>query len=84
MALVAEDVECRTGCYITGKESFGSYIQAGIDRGDQIELTDLKVDGDKVTYNWEVYSKAGSFLARGVETLQINDGLIILFDTLPQ
>jgi hypothetical protein len=85
MALVAEDVKCRGGCYLTGKESFRSYIQGSINiggGGGRVELSDLKVEGNKVTYRWEAYNKDGSFVASGVETLQIKDGKIILVEIL--
>src|SRR5678816_3654091 len=89
MALVAEDMKCRGGCYLTGKERFRFYIQGDINQGLQVEISDLKVEGDKVTYQVEVYSQAGAFQIRGMETLQIQDGLIILlegsaFESAPQ
>jgi len=81
MALVAEDVQCRGGCYLTGKESFRSWIQGGINSGGRVEISDLKVEGDKVTYNWTAYNKDGVYVAEGVETLQIKDGQIILMES---
>jgi hypothetical protein len=84
MALVAEDVQCRGGCYITGKQSFQTWIQGSINRGGRVEISDLKVEGDKVTYNWEAFSEDGFFQARGVETLQIKDGLIVLMESIAQ
>jgi ketosteroid isomerase-like protein len=87
MALVAEDVKCRGSCYLNGKESFRSFIQGSINiggGGGRVELSDLNVDGDKVTYTWEAFSKDGFFQARGVETLQIQDGLIVLMETIAQ
>jgi len=81
MALVAEDVQCRGACYLTGKESFRSYIQGSINMGGRVELSDLKVDGDKVAYNWTAYNKDGVYVAEGVETLQIKDGQIILMES---
>jgi hypothetical protein len=80
MALVAEDVKCRGGCYFTGKDYLRSTIVGSIDDGWQTELSDLKVDGDKVTYRWEVYNKDGNLSASGVETLHIKDGLITLIE----
>ena len=83
MALVAEDMKCRGGCYLTGKDRFRFYIQGDINQGQQVDISDLKVEGDKVTYTVEVYSKGGAFLVRGIETLQIQDGLIILLEGSP-
>jgi hypothetical protein len=84
MALVANDVTCRGECYFTGKDLFKAYIMAGINRGDRIELSDLKAEGDKVTYSWKAYSQAGFFQASGQESLQFREGLIILMDSVAQ
>ena len=78
MALVAEDVKCRGGCYYTGKDFWRSTIEGSIDDGWRTEISDLQVEGDKVTYRWEVYNKDGNLSASGVGTLHIKDGLIIL------
>jgi hypothetical protein len=87
MALVAEDVKCRGGCYLSGKEAFRSFIQGSLNiggGGGHSELSDFKVEGDQVTYRWEAYNKDGNFVASGVETLQIKDGQIIMMEILPQ
>lgn len=80
MALVAEDVKCRGGCYITGKDRYRLYIQADLNKGLQAEISELIVEEDKVTYRVDIYSNAGFLEISGVETLQIKDGLIILFE----
>jgi ketosteroid isomerase-like protein len=77
MAYVADDIECRGAVYLTGKESYRSVIQTDINSGSRAEISELRVKGDTVTYNWEAYSKDGFFQARGTETLQIKDGLIV-------
>ena len=81
MALVADDIKCRGGCYLDGIESFRAYIQGGINGNGPTEISDLKVEGDTVTYNWAAYTKEGFLEARGVETLQIKDGKIILMES---
>ena len=81
MALVAENAQCRGNCYLNGKGSFQSFIQGGINAGGKVEISDLKVEEDKITYNWTAYSDAGFFQARGVETLQIKDGKIIFMQS---
>jgi hypothetical protein len=80
MALVAEDVKCRGGCYITGKDRFQFYIQTDLNKGFQAEISDLNVEGDKVTYRVDIYSSAGFLQISGVETLHIKDGLIVLIE----
>ena len=81
MALVAEDVKCRGTCYLNGKESYQSLVQAFINIGGRTELSDLIVDGDKVTYNWTGYNQNGAVAAGGTEFMQIRDGRIILIES---
>jgi ketosteroid isomerase-like protein len=80
MASVAEDIKVRGGAYLTGKDRFRFNMQADLKQGFQAEISDLKVEGDRVTYNVTVYNNAGSVLITGMETLQIKDGLIILIE----
>lgn len=80
MAFVADDIKCRGHCYITGKEAFRSFIQGGIDGGDQIEISDLRVSEDKVTYNYKIY-RSGALTVNAVDAvIQLKDGKIILFE----
>lgn len=83
-SLVASDIQCRGNCYLNSKQSFQSFIQGSINVGGRVDISDLTVEGDKVTYNWTAYSDAGFFQARGVETLQIKDGKIILMQSEAQ
>ena len=82
MVLVSEDVQCRGACYLNGIESFKSYIQGGINANGKTEISDLKVEGDTVTYNWIAYTKEGFEDAHGTETLHIKDGKIILMESV--
>ena len=84
MELVAMDVQCRGECYFTGKDLFRAFMQAATSRGDQFELSDLKEEGNTVSYNWKAYSKAGFFQAAGTENLQFRDGLIVLMESVAQ
>jgi ketosteroid isomerase-like protein len=81
MQLVAEDIKCRGACYLSGKQSFQFYIQGSINMGGRVELSDLQVNGDSVTYIWTAYNTDGSEVALGEETMQIQNGQIILFET---
>jgi ketosteroid isomerase-like protein len=81
MQLVAEDVKCRGACYLSGKQSFQSYIQGSINMGGRVELSDLQVNGESVTYIWTAYNTDGVQVALGEETLQIQSGKIILLET---
>jgi ketosteroid isomerase-like protein len=80
MALLAEDVKMRGGAYINGKDRFRFYIQGTLNRDGHGELSDLQVEGDKVTYRWEAFNSDGNIVASGVETLHIKDGLIVLIE----
>jgi len=80
MRFVADDIECRGHCYITGKDSFQTFIQGNIDHNDQFEISELKVDGDKVTFNYVIH-RGDSIFARGVDSvMQVQDGQIIYFE----
>ena len=83
MALVSDDVQCRGACYLNGIESFRAYIQGGINANGKTEISDLKVEGDTVTYHWIAYTKEGFIDAQGEETLNIKDGKIILMQSEP-
>lgn len=80
MTFIADDIECRGHCYVTGKDSFQTFIQGNIDHNDQFEISDLKVDRDKVTFNYVIH-RGDSVFARGVDSvMQIQDGKIIYFE----
>lgn len=81
MALVSDNIKQQGDMPIADKESFRSLLQGMIDSGERTEISNLKIEGDQVTYDWELYSKDGVLLVRGVETLQVKNGLIILFET---
>jgi hypothetical protein len=84
MALVSDDIKQQGDLPITDKESFRALLQGIIDSGERTEISKLKAEGDKATYDWELYSKDGVLVVRGVETLQVKDGLIILFESYLQ
>ena len=80
LTFVAEDIECRGHCYITGRDSFQTFIQGNIAHHDQFELSALRAAGDKVTFNY-VIRRDSLVLARGVDSvMQIQAGRIIYFE----
>ena len=80
LTFIADNIECRGHCYITGKVSFQAFIQSNIDHNDQFEISDLKVDEDKVTFNYIIH-RENAVLARGVNSvMEIQDGKIIYFE----
>src|SRR5262245_22080200 len=38
LTFIADDIECRGHCYITGKNSFQTFIQNNINHNDQFEI----------------------------------------------
>ena len=83
MIFVAEDVKCRGSCYLTGKDSFRSYIQGMIDHGNVTEISDMTFDGDTVTYFYKVIRNdiVVEENSEG-ESMQVLDGKIILWNNL--
>jgi hypothetical protein len=80
MTFVADDIECRGHCYLTGKDSFQTFIQGNIDHNDQFEISELRVNGDQVTFNYIIH-RGDSVFARGVDSvMQVQDGQIIYFE----
>lgn len=80
MTFIADNIECRGHCYITGKDSFQTFIQGNIDHNDQFEINDLKVTGDKVTFSYIIH-RADTVLTRGMDSvMQVQDGRIIYFE----
>jgi ketosteroid isomerase-like protein len=85
MALLADDIKFRGVPYLSGKDAVRRYLQAIIDdEGWRQEISDLKVEGNTVTYNWTVYNPNGAFSARGVEVIHIQDGKIVLIESESQ
>ena len=80
LTFIADDIECRGHCYITGKDSFQTFIQGNIAHNDQFEVSELKVDGDKVTFNY-IIQRGDSVFARGVDSvMQVQVGKIVYFE----
>jgi hypothetical protein len=85
MALLADDIKFRGVPYLSGKDAVRRYLQGIIDdEGWRQEISDLKVEGDTVTYNWTVYNPNGAVSARGVEMMHIKDGKILLIESEAQ
>jgi hypothetical protein len=80
MTFIANDIECRGHCYLTGNDSFQTFIQGNIDHNDQFEISELRVNGDQVTFNYIIH-RGDSVFARGVDSvMQVQDGQIIYFE----
>jgi hypothetical protein len=81
MALVSDDVQQQGDFPVPNKGAFRSLLETMIANGERQEISNLKVEGEKATYDWDLYSKDGVLVVSGVETLLVKDGLIVLFET---
>jgi hypothetical protein len=80
MTFVADDVQCRGGCYLTGKESLQSFLNARLKSGTIYEINDLQVEGDTVNYTYSK-SRNGFLEVSGVkETMRVQNGKIIYWE----
>ena len=80
MTFVADDVECRGGCYFTGRDMFNSFMLSTMKYG-KVEISDLKViSEDTITYTWKIYNASGDLSASGLDQkFQVDqDGKIIM------
>jgi hypothetical protein len=81
MTFIAENAMCRGSCYITGKDSLRFFVQGIVDSGETTKISDLQVDGNKVSYFWELF-RNGSLQETGSESMQVQDGKIIQWENL--
>lgn len=83
MAFVAEDAKCRGACYFSGTNSFNAYLQGRINAGLVTQISDVKVEGDTVTYLYKVF-RNGIEVEENAEgeSMQVLDGKIILWNNL--
>ena len=78
MALIADNALCRGSCYFSGKATFLPVLQGTINSGT-FKITNLQVEGEKVTYTLEYY-RDGALQSSGSELMQVQDGKIILWE----
>jgi curli biogenesis system outer membrane secretion channel CsgG len=81
MALVASDAKCRGSCYFGGEQSFRSYLQGIVNSGATTNISDLQVEGDKVSYFWELL-RNGNLQETGNESMQVQNGKIVLWENV--
>jgi hypothetical protein len=83
MALVAEDFKCRGSCYFSGKQPLQAYLQGYIDSGNVTTISNLLVEGDKVSYDWSI-TRNGVATSQGLghESMLVQDGLIVFWENL--
>ena len=79
MIFIADDVQCRGGCYLNNKEAVQSLIQ-GISKlvlVAKVEIHDLQVEGDTVNYLVDWYRNDGSQKASDIkEVMRVQNGKI--------
>jgi len=80
MSLVSDDIICRGTVYMTGKVSFQTYIESSHKgTGRTLEISNLVVEGDTVTYDWRGYDDGFFQLGGTGESMTIENGVIVLF-----
>ena len=83
MALVASDARCRGSCYFTGEQSFRAYLQGMKNAGTTTEISDVKVEGEIVSYSYKVYRNGFVVEDNAAgESMQVQDGKIIFWNNL--
>lgn len=81
MTFIADDVQLRGRGYLNGKEALLSFLQGRLQTGYVVEIQDLEVDGDTVSYLVDYYSKEGIAYEQDVtEIMRIQDGKIIYWE----
>jgi ketosteroid isomerase-like protein len=80
MSLVSDDIICRGTVYMTGKVSFQTYIESSHKgTGRTLEISNLVVEGNTVTYDWRGYDDGFFQLGGTGESMTIENGVIVLF-----
>ncbi len=81
--LVSADFKCRGSCYFGGKESLRNYLQGNLGTGLTHAISDLRVEGETVTYSWtQLRNGLLTEGGQGEESMQVKDGLIVLWENL--
>jgi ketosteroid isomerase-like protein len=80
MSLVSDDIKCRGTVYMTGKNSFQTYIVSSYQgTGSTLEISNLVVEGGTVTYDWRGYHDGFFQLGGTGESMTVENGVIVLF-----
>jgi hypothetical protein len=81
MALTSADVKCRGRCYFGGQDAFRGVLQGYIDGGIETFVSEIQVDGDRVSYKVEIH-RNGQLIATGFadEAMIVQNGLIVLWE----
>ena len=83
MALIADDAVFKntppSGATLTGKDAIRVWVQRQVDTKTIGEISDLKVTGDRVTFNAKA-TRGGAPLAGGPAAIIIKNGKITLWD----
>ena len=80
MSLVSDDIKCRGTVYMTGKDRFQIYIESSYKgTGSTLEISNLVVEGDTVTYDWSGYQDGFFQLGGTGESMTVENGVIVLF-----
>jgi len=82
MALVADDAVFKnappSSATLTGKDQIRTWLQGQVDRNNQVEVSNLQVSGDKVTWDSKV-TRGGSQIATSSVEAIVQGGKIKSF-----
>ena len=80
MSLVSDGIKCRGTVYMTGKDRFQTYVVSSYQgTGNTLEISNLVVEGDTVTYDWRGYHDGFFQLGGTGESMTVENGVIVLF-----
>jgi hypothetical protein len=80
LLLVSDDAQCRGHCYLDGKAAFRPFVQATIEDGSRFVLSNLRVSGELVGFDYLLY-QGGRVSARGVDCeMRVVDGRITHYE----
>ena len=81
MALTSHDVKCRGRCYFGGQDAFRGVLQGYIDGGIETFVSEIQVEGDRVSYKVEIH-RNGQLISTGFadEAMVVENGLIVLWE----
>lgn len=82
MTFLAEDIKCRGSCYMTGQASVQPYLEGLISSEQVTEISDLVVEGDKVTYTFKVIRSGQQSQHFKGEVMYVQDGKIVLWENI--
>ena len=81
MSFIADDVQLRGRALLDGKERMLTHLQGRLDAVYVVEIHDLQVEGDTVSFLVDYYSKEGVLHAKDVkDVMRVQNGKIVYWE----